>query len=264
MKHDYEKIVHEALTEPGKLSTAYSAFWNYSLGNQILAMWQLGHAEPINTFVKWKDLGRHVKKGSKALELLMPITVKAKEGDEDDKKTIFLPKRHWFALSQTDGAEYVPPPIPDFDIAKAERELEISIEPFHHSDGNCQGYAITDKRIIAINPVAYDAFKTTAHEIGHVLLHPSTISADTQKLTRDIKEVEAELTAYLVCSSLGKTDNLHFSRGYIQNWITDGTVEKVRFSSVFSAADRILRAGRIEPDRPRGPPDQPEAPTPAA
>jgi len=32
----------------------------------------------------------------------------------------------------------------------------------------------------------------------------------------------------------------------------DDTVEKVRFGSVFAAADRILRAARLEPLRPEG------------
>jgi hypothetical protein len=43
---------------------------------------------------------------------------------------------------------------------------------------------------------------------------------------------------------------LEYSRGYIQNWIGDGTVEKVRFGKVFGAVDAILKAGKIEPDRP--------------
>lgn len=261
MKHDYEQIVHEALNEPGKLSAAYSAFWHYSLGNQWLAMIQLGRCEPINTFPGWIKLNRYVRKGEKAIELLMPIMIKDKKAANDNQepigKTIFLPKKNWFGLHQTEGQEYVPT-VPDFEITKAERELEIIVEPFHHSDGNCQGYAITDKRIIAINPVAYDPLKTSFHECAHVLLHPNTKSSDTATLARDVKEVEAELTAYLVKSSLGQTQNLEYSRGYIQHWISDTTVEKVRFSSVFSAADRILKAGRIEPDRP--PPQATDSP----
>jgi hypothetical protein len=50
MHHDYERIANEALTEPGKLSAAYSVFWNYSTGNMMLATWQLGRIEPISTY----------------------------------------------------------------------------------------------------------------------------------------------------------------------------------------------------------------------
>jgi len=265
MKHDYEAIVQQALHEPGKIAAAYSAFWNYSLGNQSLAMTQLGRAEPINTFRGWKSLGRHIKKGEKAIELLMPVIVKDKKEDADEiEKIIFLPKRNWFGLHQTEGQEFVPAVVPGFDLAKAETELKIIVEPFHHADGNSQGYALTHKRTIAINPVAYDPIKTSFHECAHVLLHPYFFYLDTEELAKDVKEVEAELTAYLTCSSLGKTDTLEYSRGYIQNWIGDGTVEKVRFGKVFAAADAILKAGRVEPDRPSnstGPIAEPAFPT---
>jgi hypothetical protein len=39
MQFDYQRAVQEALTVPGKISAAYSSFWSYSLGNQMLAMW---------------------------------------------------------------------------------------------------------------------------------------------------------------------------------------------------------------------------------
>jgi hypothetical protein len=74
--------------------------------------------------------------------------------------------------------------IRGFDLAKAEAELSITVEPFHHTDGNCQGYAITDQRRIAVNPVAYDPLKTSLHECAHVLLHPNTTSSDSTMLAR--------------------------------------------------------------------------------
>ena len=59
---------------------AYSAFHNYSIGNQILALvqCQLRGLEPgpINTFPGWQALGRNVKRGERALILCMPITRK--------------------------------------------------------------------------------------------------------------------------------------------------------------------------------------------
>ena len=35
-----QAIIEEAVTKPGTLHEAYSRFWNYSLGNQILALIQ--------------------------------------------------------------------------------------------------------------------------------------------------------------------------------------------------------------------------------
>jgi len=76
----FAKIYTEAVTKPGTLMKAYSLFWNYSLGNQMLAMMQAHNRGialgPIASFNRWKDLGRYVKRGEKAIELCMPVTVK--------------------------------------------------------------------------------------------------------------------------------------------------------------------------------------------
>jgi antirestriction protein ArdC len=251
IKLDYERAVTEALTEPGKISAAYSAFWNYSIGNQMLAMWQLGKAEPISTFPSWKRIGRNVKKGEKAITLLMPITKKVQDEEtgEGGTRMFFIGKPHWFGLSQTDGAEYVPAPIPDFDLTRALAKLEITQKPFAVVDGNMQGYAIPRERVIAVSPIAFDPTKTGIHEAAHVLLHGDQGQlTDTDRPERSTREVEAELTAYLVKASLGITDGLEFSRGYIQNWLRDSSTEKVRFPAVFRAVDDILKAGRPAPE----------------
>jgi hypothetical protein len=67
---------------------------------------------------------------------------------------------------------------------------------------------------------------------------------------KDVRECEAELTAYLVKSSLGQTQNLEHSRAYIQGWMQPDTKKDIRFGKVFSAADQILKAGRLETQRP--------------
>ena len=72
----------KAVNTPGVISDAYSRFWNYSVGNQILALFQCMQRGiepgPIHTFKGWLDLGRHVKRGEKAITLCMPVTVKKK------------------------------------------------------------------------------------------------------------------------------------------------------------------------------------------
>src|SRR5690349_17712541 len=79
----WSELLHRAVTEPGVISEAYSRFHNYSLGNQILAWFQCAERTippgPIATFMRWKELGRHVKKGEKAITLCMPIRSKRTE-----------------------------------------------------------------------------------------------------------------------------------------------------------------------------------------
>jgi N-terminal domain of anti-restriction factor ArdC len=117
---DWAALLVDAVNKPGVISTAYSRFWNYSVGNQLLAMFEcmLRGLEPgpINTFLGWRDLGRHVKKGEKALTLCMPVTVKRKREAEDAAVgdgaerppvehtfTRFIYRAHWFVLCQTEG-----------------------------------------------------------------------------------------------------------------------------------------------------------------
>ena len=72
----FRQLLEEAVTKPGTLMKAYSLFWNYSLGNQILALFQANRRGialgPIASFNRWKELGRHVKRGEKAIELTPP------------------------------------------------------------------------------------------------------------------------------------------------------------------------------------------------
>src|SRR5947208_4474784 len=109
----FRQLLDEAVQKPGTLMRAYSMFWNYSLGNQILALFQADRRGialgPIASFNRWKDLGRYVKRGEKAIELCMPVTFKrtVKEQGTDGaaveteivfKRFVF--KRNWFMLAQ--------------------------------------------------------------------------------------------------------------------------------------------------------------------
>jgi hypothetical protein len=115
----FRQLLDEAVRKPGTLMRAYSLFWNYSLGNQILALIQANRRGialgPIASYNRWKELGRHVKRGEKAIELCMPVTCKRTvteqglDGNETETEITFkrfVFRRNWFMLSQTDGAEY--------------------------------------------------------------------------------------------------------------------------------------------------------------
>jgi antirestriction protein ArdC len=248
----FKKLLEEAVTKPGTLMKAYSLFWNYSLGNQILALIQADRRGialgPIASFNRWKELGRHVKRGEKAIELCMPITAKrtVKEQGEDGHEVEvifkrFVFRRNWFMLSQTDGADYVPPAIPAWDRARALAALNVEEIPFEMMNGNCQGYA--KGRQIAINPLAQMPAKTTFHELGHIELgHTSEAVHDSESLARNLKEVEAESVALLCLESLGM-DGAEFCRGYIQNWLQGAEIPERSAQRIFACADKLLKAG---------------------
>src|SRR5438034_5330025 len=256
----FRQLLEEAVTKPGTLMKAYSLFWNYSLGNQILALIQANNRGiqlgPIASFNRWKELGRYVKKGQKAIELCMPVTckrtVKQEREDGTDAETEitfkrFVFRRNWFMLSQTDGADYQMPTIPTWDRARALHTLSVEEIPFEMMNGNCQGYA--KSRQIAINPVAQMPAKTTFHELAHIELgHTSEAVHDSESLPRSLKEVEAESVALLCLESLGM-NGAEYCRGYIQNWLQGSTIPERSAQRIFSAADKILKSGSERPQQ---------------
>jgi antirestriction protein ArdC len=179
--HDIPKwsaLLVEAVNKPGLIMEAYSAFHQYSIGNQLLALVQCHmrgiQPGPINTFPKWQALGRHVKRGERALTLCMPITRKRRDEQSDTSDeangeatfTCFIHRARWFVVSQTEGQELTATAIPQWDAALALATLNIERIDFDSTDGNCQGFA--RKRQIAINPVAQLPHKTLFHEAAHL------------------------------------------------------------------------------------------------
>lgn len=208
---------------------------------------------PLATFPKWKELGRHVKKGEKALTLCMPLTCKrtktvtkedGTEQDEEFRYTHFTYKNRWWVLGQTEGAEFQPPAIPEWNEQKALEALNIQRIEFEDLDGNAQGYARRGRKI-AISPIAALPHKTLFHELAHVVLGHCNEQdlSDTETTPREIREVEAEAVALLCCESLD-LPGAEFSRGYIQSWGNGQAISERSAQRVFHAADLILRAGR--------------------
>lgn len=254
---NFRELLTQALTEPGVISQAYRRFHNYSLSNQLLAAHQLleqGKAlSPIASYKRWQELGRQVRKGERALALSMPVTVKIPE-ERDEKTgeilqseltyTRFKLARGWFSLEQTEGAAYVEPmEIPAWDADMAMNKLGITEVGFSMANGNVQGYALQNQ--IAINPLAEYPHKTRFHELAHIVLGHTKESGcwDTQTLSRQLKEVEAESVAFLLCAVL-ELPGLMESRGYIQSWLGDEVLPEKSAQRIFSSAQKILAAGK--------------------
>lgn len=246
----YTELLKEAVNKPGVLSNCYSKFHQYSIGNQIWAWLQSLERKidlsPIATYKQWQALGRQVKKGEQAIYLTLPIVIDEKDanGNKTGKqKRLFIPKKNWFYLSQTEGDDYVAQTkFAEWDKVKALSVLDVVEVPFNNANGNVQGYA--SGRTIAINPIAALPHKTTFHEIAHVILGHTTESVftDSELTPKDIKEVEAESVAYILCQILGLEGEVE-SRGYIQHWLNGQTIDDKSAKRIFSAADKILKAG---------------------
>jgi antirestriction protein ArdC len=248
----FADLLARAVMEPGIVSTAYRQFHSYSIGNQLLAWSQCLTRDippgPMATYPKWRDLGRYVRKGEKAITLCQPVTVKRKPDrddhpDDPDVFTRFIYRPHWFVLAQTDGQELPPVPLPAWDRAAALAALNVSEVPFDACDGNVMGFA--RGRSVAVSPLNPMPYKTLFHELGHVLLG-HTVEAeqnDGELTSRSLRECEAEAVALLCCAALD-LPGVDCCRGYIQSWWgTNHPIPERSAQRILKAADQILKAG---------------------
>lgn len=250
----FSQLLTDAVSKPGTISAAYSAFHNYSFGNMMAAAAQLEargiSIGPIASFMAWKDKGRSVKKGAKAIALCMPVTCKGKRDNEAGESeefsfSRFAWKNNWFVMSETEGEDFAHESVtPAWSAEKALATLEISQVPFAHYNGNSQGYAFA--RTIAINPVAALPHKTRFHELAHIVLGHTTeeTMTDSENTPRDIREVEAESTAYILCALLD-LPGLSESRGYVLNWLAGAEISERSAQRIYKAADTIYKAGQV-------------------
>jgi hypothetical protein len=270
-------LLREAVKKPGRILAAYTAFHEYSVGNQLSAYSQCASrglkVGPLGTYRQWTKRGRQVKRGEKALWLCVPRTVKARAppgveepareaaerdasddgvgearevGDPDavgvQPRVVFSWQPRWFVLSQTDGEDFVLPEVPKWDRDRALSALGVTMISFASLDGNVQGYA--EGRSIAVNPFAALPIKTLFHELGHVLLHQEEGPREHGVvLARYIREAEAEAVALLCVEALG-LPGAEFARGYIQAWLAAGMdFPEQSAQRIIVAADKVIRAG---------------------
>ncbi|MCL6453719.1 MAG: ssDNA-binding domain-containing protein [Alicyclobacillus sp.] len=87
-----------------------SRFHNYSFSNVMLILMQCPHASHVAGFNTWKQLGRHVVRGEKAIQILAPMICKKVEINEDgaevEKSSLYgFRVVNVFDVSQTAGKE---------------------------------------------------------------------------------------------------------------------------------------------------------------
>lgn len=214
-------------------------FYHYSWGNCLLITLQRPDATRIAGYRKWQELGRHVRKGERAITILAPVVCRQSAQDEtprestdpssDPKVVRAFRTASVFDVAQTDG-EPLPEiatrllgavPVQAFlQMKTIAGELGYSVDVTDipgARNGDCN---FVDRLIRLRNDLEpAHLTKTLAHEIAHALLHdPDQRSAD---FSRETAELEAESVAYMVCNGLG-IDSSAYSVGYIAHWAGGG------------------------------------------
>ena len=122
---------------------------------------------------------------------------------------------------------------------------------------------------------------TALHELGHWSGHPSRLNREDGMKARygsgayAMEELRAELASAFIAGELGIPADIPQHASYIASWLPKLKEDKRAIFHAAADAQRIIDmvlgfhpdfAAHVEdlPDRPRGPPDQPEAPRPAA
>jgi antirestriction protein ArdC len=238
-----------------RMLDASARFHDYSPRNTLLILMQRPTATRVAGFKRWQELGRQVRKGEKGLAILAPRVVKREDENGDpESRLVGFRVTHVFDIAQTDGDD-VPDVRPNLLEGVDDVGLwdllakQIADAGFALERGDCDGangYTRWDDRVVRVRDdvAPAQAAKTLAHELGHVLLHEP--AGGVSHVCRDVKEVEAESVAYLVCQAAGlSTDDYTFA--YVARWAR-GDVDKVQATAerVLGCAHRIVT--RLEVD----------------
>ena len=193
---------------------------------------------------------------SHAIKAAIDEAIKCRETGEEKTVTIcnrFRYVNRWFSLDQTSGKDYQVSKdfenlkIGDFDFSKLYKEYNIKMISYDSLNGNSQGYVNINNEI-ALNPLVAHAEKTILHEICHVALGHTT---DRKDLERDLKEVEAETTCFIVGTILKfSEDDLSSCRAYIQGWLNGNDLPEKNIKKILATANKILEIGLGKKDKP--------------
>ena len=241
-----------------------SKFHNYSFNNVLLIALQKPEASLVAGYTTWKNLNRYVLKGEKGIRILAPAPIKRETErevidpitnrtiTETVERTIPLFKPTYvYDVSQTDGEPLKLSEILDlegsvdgYEILKEAAERIAPVPVFYEKfSGEAKGYfSPGDEKIVIQNDLSeLQTVKTLLHEVTHSILHNKEKIKQEGPKDSKTKEVEAESTAFTVCTHLG-LDTSDYSFPYVGLWA--GGMEMTELRKVIdgirtTAADMI-------------------------
>jgi len=244
----------DLVTDPDKLKVFADrwrgGFRQYSFYNMLLIAFQKGDATICAGFKQWNTHKRWVNEGEKALWILAPGFVSAKKKDdegeeEEDVKTVkYFFSVPVFDISQTSGEELQIGNSGitgngDISLDDVSGKFDFPVKVAHGlADGSTDGHKIK----LSHRGNKAQMIACYFHELSHILLDHAKDRG--KNLSRQVRELEAEATSYLVCSCLG-IDN-QGAKSYIGGW--NGSEEKIDKSAlkILGTAEKILR--KVKPE----------------
>lgn len=250
-----------------------SRFHRYSFGNVMLILMAREDATHVAGFHKWKELGRHVRKGEKGIPILAPCRYKRKAEDENDDDEEVQDIRgfkivHVWDVSQTEGEE-----LPDFapidgdpgeHLARLEQVIRAAGVELEYQSLPLGTLGMSSGGKITVRPDLSDAetFAVLVHEHGHEVLHQQ--NGRKHECSKTVRETEAEAVAFVVCHAVG-LDSVTRSADYIQLYRgdTETLAESLELiqrtaASILEAIQEVKVPAR-EPSRPSSTAESPVA-----
>lgn len=229
----------------------------YSYNNQLLIALQAPDARFVAGFHAWKDLGRRVSKGAKAIRIFAPMPLRDRDtdavdnGQNADKLRVLFKAVPVFDVAATEpipGREPValePPtePITGHShahlldpLTRLAAELGFRVEE-RPLDGSADGSCDAKRRLIVVNELlpANGRVRVLVHEIAHAL------GIGYADRGRARAEVMVDCVTYIVLAQLG-LDTSGESIPYVAGWGEDGALEALQADA--QTIDEVAR--RIE------------------
>jgi hypothetical protein len=238
-----------------------SRFHRYSPNNIILILTQRPDATQVAGYNAWLQMHRYVKRGERAIKIIVPMTKKVINTDGEEEHKLIFGTGNVFDYSQTDGE---PLPTVEVPVLAGEEGAElyqrlayvVASENLALQAGDPDklrreqmGYYSPRERLIVVreSPMLQQT-KTLAHELGH---HFAGHGAEGDTSLREEQETVAESVSYITLAHFG-LDSGERAFPYIATWSRDqkllrhalGTIQRVSATMI----DRVEgRSGEEQP-----------------
>lgn len=220
-------------------SDAPCARW--SLGNRVLMLCQGTH--DARGFQQWKEAGRHVRKGAKAIAILGPCFVKrtgkdAQGQDTESAALVGFRAIPVFRFEDTEGnplasADYAPATLPPLSEVAARIGVQVSYCPLL---GDFLGRYMPSRKAIELcthEPATW--FHELAHAVDDYLGSMKRAGRKSDAAYKD-GEVVAEFCAAALCHLFGIAYE-HNAKRYIESYRKDAAKAVQR---LFARIDAVL------------------------
>lgn len=205
-------------------------FHRYSANNQWLIFFQAPEAVAINSYKRWQELGRQVRKGEMGIRIIAPVPVKFTEvvhGEEQDRSFTRFRSVAVFDYAQTDpieGFENPWEPI-TFPLLTGQQGQEayntladwltndhIDVSEEEIAEHSAAGYynIRANKIVVEATHEPLQKLATLLHEAAHALHWTKYQEGEGENFKkRAYREIVAESVAYIAAEAIGLDTSEH-------------------------------------------------------